>query len=140
MPQRYQACLRSYPLAEFELSKAVPEASKWPATIAQAGQRMAMALQLKNALELRLTKRKLNTSHTYDGFKSRRKTCSTHGSSASGTPKVRRLDSSSAQSTERSQASQREDDEEAKKSVALQPPLCENEWIRWIRKVWPPHA
>jgi len=112
MPQRYQACLRSYPLAEFELSKAVPEASKWPATIAQAGQRMAMALQLKNALELRLTKRKLNTSHTYDGFKSRRKTCSTHGSSASGTPKVRRLDSSSAQSTERSQASQREDDEE----------------------------
>lgn len=28
----------------------------------------------------------------------------------------------------------------AKKSVALQPPLCENEWIRWIRKVWPPHA
>lgn len=86
---KYAACLASYPLAEFELSKVINKVTKCPAGVAEAGQRMAATLQLKSNLELRLARRQQNTSHTYDGFKHLKRTCSSQGSSGRTSKRVR---------------------------------------------------
>ena len=80
---KYAECLAAYPLAQLELSKVTPKSSMCPESVQEAGQRMATVLQLKGTLELRLAKRQMNQSHTYDGCKYLKRSVTSQYSSAS---------------------------------------------------------